>query len=81
MDAATALQEALDEYTALFRQVPDSYLQERLTDLRDVVGRVIAQLARDTQHTPLQQVQEPVILVAPEVLPSQAAMTPLMVSG
>jgi phosphoenolpyruvate-protein phosphotransferase (PTS system enzyme I) len=74
IDAATALQGALDEYAALFRQIPDSYLQERLTDLRDVVGRVIAQLARDTQHTALQEVHEPVILVAPEILPSQAAM-------
>src|SRR5690348_6954820 len=45
VDARTALQEVLEEYTALFEQIPDEYLKERLTDLRDVVGRVQAQLA------------------------------------
>jgi phosphoenolpyruvate-protein phosphotransferase len=73
IDAATALRETLEEYSALFRQIPDAYLQERLTDLKDVVGRVLVQLSRDTQHTAI-QVQEPIILVAPEILPSQAAM-------
>src|SRR5262245_10821051 len=38
IDAATALQQTLEEKAALFRQIPDSYLQERLADLRDVVG-------------------------------------------
>jgi phosphoenolpyruvate-protein phosphotransferase len=73
IDAASALRDTLEEYSALFRQIPDSYLQERLTDLKDVVGRVLVQLTRDTQHTAL-QVHEPVILIAPEVLPSQAAL-------
>lgn len=73
IDAASALRGALEEYAALFRSIPDSYLQERLTDLRDVIGRVIGQLAREAQQ-PLLQVNEPVILVAPEVMPSQAAM-------
>jgi phosphotransferase system enzyme I (PtsI) len=73
MDASTALRKVVEEYANLFRQIPDSYLQDRLADLRDVVGRVLAQLARDEQHTAL-AVGEPVILVAPEILPSQAAM-------
>jgi phosphoenolpyruvate-protein phosphotransferase len=73
MDASTALRRVLEEYAALFRQIADSYLQERLADLRDVVGRVLAWLARDTPQNP-PVVHEPVILVAPEILPSQAAM-------
>ncbi|MFO0878602.1 MAG: phosphoenolpyruvate--protein phosphotransferase [Gemmataceae bacterium] len=73
LDAASSLQETLEEYAALFRQIPDAYLQERLADLRDVVGRVIVHLARDEQHTTL-DVHEPIILVAPEIMPSQAAM-------
>src|SRR5262245_18767451 len=72
-DSATALRETLEEYAALFRQIPDPYLQERLTDLKDVVGRVLAELSRDTQHAPI-QVKVPVLLVAHEILPSQAAM-------
>jgi phosphoenolpyruvate-protein phosphotransferase len=73
MDAATALRQVLEEYASLFRQIADSYLQDRLADLRDVVGRVLAHLARDAGKQPL-AVKEPVILVAPEILPSQAAM-------
>jgi phosphoenolpyruvate-protein phosphotransferase len=73
VDAATALQQTLHEYVELFRRFNDSYFQDRLTDLRDVIGRVIARLAQDSTE---QQItfKEPVILVAPEVLPSQAAL-------
>jgi phosphoenolpyruvate-protein phosphotransferase len=73
VDAATALQQTLDEYAALFAQMSDSYLQERLADLRDVIGRVVAQLARE-QAPQAKAFSEPIILVANEVLPSQAAM-------
>lgn len=73
VDAATALQRTLEEYAALFRQIPDAYLQERLADLRDVVNRVLVQLSRDGQQEQ-SRIHEPVILVAPEILPSQAAL-------
>jgi phosphotransferase system enzyme I (PtsI) len=74
VDAGTALQDVLDEYTALFSKIPDEYLKERMADIRDVVGRIMAQLAlHESQHTlPSLEADEPVILVAPEVLPSQA---------
>jgi phosphoenolpyruvate-protein phosphotransferase (PTS system enzyme I) len=71
VDASTALRQTLDEYAALFQQIPDPYLQGRITDLRDVAGRVLAQLAREDQR-PALDVTEPVVLVAPEILPSQA---------
>jgi phosphoenolpyruvate-protein phosphotransferase len=71
IDAATALHETLDEYSSLFGHIADSYLQERIADLRDVVSRILAHLARDSAR-PAFDVNEPVILVAPEVLPSQA---------
>jgi phosphoenolpyruvate-protein phosphotransferase (PTS system enzyme I) len=71
VDAATALRHTLDEYAALFQRIPDPYLQGRIADLRDVAGRILAQLARDEQ-APALGVHEPVILVAPEILPSQA---------
>jgi phosphoenolpyruvate-protein phosphotransferase len=72
VDAATALHDALEDYAALFKQIPDSYLQERIADLRDVAGRIQAQLAREDHRAPL-DVGEPVILVTPEIFPSQAA--------
>src|SRR5436309_7922749 len=45
VDARTALHEVLDEYTTLFSHIPDEYLKERMADIRDVVGRIMAQLA------------------------------------
>ncbi len=74
LDASSALRAVLAEYTSLFRQIADTYLQERLTDLRDVVGRVLVQLDRDASQKEKPAFTEPVILVVPEILPSQAAM-------
>jgi phosphoenolpyruvate-protein phosphotransferase len=71
VDAATALHDTLDEYTALFSKIEDEYFKERMSDLRDVVGRIMAQLALQTSSEPL-NVEEPVIIIAPEILPSQA---------
>jgi phosphoenolpyruvate-protein phosphotransferase len=75
VDAGTALHEVLDEYSALFNQIQDEFFKERLADVRDVVGRVMAQLALSdgTAHCP-PDTDEPVILVAPEILPSQAVL-------
>jgi phosphoenolpyruvate-protein phosphotransferase len=71
VDAPTALREILDEYGRFFAQRSDTYLQERMADLRDVINRLLAQLVHE-EHRPARNVQEPVILVAPEILPSQA---------
>jgi phosphoenolpyruvate-protein phosphotransferase (PTS system enzyme I) len=71
VDTATALQALLEEYSQLFKQITDPYLQERMADLRDVMGRIQTQLAlQDSKQ--LLPPGEPVILVAPEILPSQA---------
>src|SRR5262245_61690540 len=45
VDAHTALHHVLDEYTALFARISDEYIKERMADLRDVAGRILAQLA------------------------------------
>src|SRR5262249_7016499 len=71
VDAGTALHDTLEEYTALFARIPDEYLQERMADIRDVIGRILAQLALRDRPAVL-PLTEPVILVAPEILPSQA---------
>src|SRR5262245_9291424 len=73
LDAGSALHAMLEEYSELFNQIPDEYLRERMSDLRDVVGRIAAQLALDKQRPELQG-DDPVIVVAPEILPSQAFM-------
>jgi phosphotransferase system enzyme I (PtsI) len=71
VDAATALQQTLEEYSTLFTKIEDEYLKERMSDLRDVVSRIMAQLAHQKCDEPL-DVDNPVILVAPEIMPSQA---------
>ena len=81
VDAPTALHETLEEYTKLFERIEDEYLRERMTDLRDVVGRITAQLALQANQC-LLPCDEPVIIVAPEILPSQAlAFHRLQVAG
>src|SRR5579885_390528 len=71
IDAATALREMVKEYDKLFGPIADPYLQERMADLRDVIGRILAQLNREQLPQRLNP-NEPVILVAEEILPSQA---------
>src|SRR5262245_63450548 len=73
VDARTALQELLDDYTAAFSQIHDEYLKERLADIRDVVGRLMGHLSPGACQQVL-SANEPVIIVAPEILPSQALM-------
>jgi len=73
VDARTALQEVLDEYGAAFAKIQDEYLKERMADIRDVVGRLMNHLSHHENVRTL-ALDEPVIIVAPEILPSQAAM-------
>ena len=71
VDARTALHETLDEYTLLFEKIEDEYLKERMADIRDVVQRIMAHLA--LHETPAHIATDtPIILVEPEILPSQA---------
>jgi phosphoenolpyruvate-protein phosphotransferase (PTS system enzyme I) len=73
VDARTALHELLDEYALVFAKIDDEYLKERMADIRDVVTRIIAHLAMHQAPKCLAG-GEPVILVAPEILPSQAIL-------
>ncbi|HEX3313269.1 MAG TPA: phosphoenolpyruvate--protein phosphotransferase [Gemmataceae bacterium] len=72
LDARSALLEALDDYKALFEKIDDDYIRERMTDIRDVVGRIANQLVLTDPAPKCLQRDEPVILVAAEILPSQA---------
>jgi phosphoenolpyruvate-protein phosphotransferase len=74
VDSRSALHEVLDEYTVLFSNIQDEYLKERLADIRDVIGRIMAQLALNENQPQALGGDEPVILVAPEILPSQALL-------
>ncbi len=71
IDAAAAVQQTIEEYKALFDHITDTYIQERVADLRDVGARILTELAKQ-ESRPLLDMAEPVILSAPEILPSQA---------
>ena len=81
LDAGAALQQALDGYVVGFSKIQDEYLKERLADIRDVIGRIQSHLDSNACRLPL-AVNEPVILVASEILPSQlVAFGQLPVAG
>ena len=71
LTAQAALGRLLEEYTLLFAKMNDEYLQERANDLRDVIVRLNSHLSQ--VHVPETGVLTgPVIVVADELLPSQA---------
>ena len=69
--AQAALHRLLNEYTSLFARTRDEYLKERLTDIRDVVMRLSAHLT-DVLKPKSGALPGPLIVVADELLPSQA---------
>jgi len=71
--APLALHHVLNEYTNLFAQTKDEYIKERLQDVRDVVVRLSGHLSEmlEVNSAPI---DEPLILVADEILPSQVVM-------
>jgi phosphotransferase system enzyme I (PtsI) len=71
MQAAAALHQLLNHYTSLFARTRDSYLKERLNDVRDVVVRLSTHLT-DVLKPETDALAGPLIVVADELLPSQA---------
>jgi phosphotransferase system enzyme I (PtsI) len=71
MNASAALHRLLGEYTALFSKTNDDYLKERLNDVRDVIIRLSSHLS-DVLKPDQEMIEGPLIVVADELLPSQA---------
>jgi phosphoenolpyruvate-protein phosphotransferase len=72
-DAATALNKTLEDYDVLFARIRDDYLRERMADIRDVVEQIMTQVTVERDRETLGP-SEPLVLIAPEIRPSQAAM-------
>ncbi len=64
-----ALHRLMDEYTALFAKTEDSYLKERVNDVRDVVIRISSYLS-DVLKSDSPALKGPLVLIADELLPS-----------
>ena len=71
MTAQAALHRLLGEYTQFFSRTKDDYLKERLNDIRDVIVRVSGHLT-DFTKPESQLADGPLIVIANELLPSQA---------
>ena len=72
MTSQAALHRLLEEYTVLFAKTNDEYLKERVNDVRDVVVRLSSHLVSDIGQAAQDVLTGPVIVVADELLPSQA---------
>jgi phosphotransferase system enzyme I (PtsI) len=78
LNAASALERALGEISALFDQAEDAYLRERQGDVGDVVGRLCMNLRAggdplDLFNALFRDLEGPLVLVADELTPSTVA--------
>jgi phosphoenolpyruvate-protein phosphotransferase (PTS system enzyme I) len=71
ISAGAALGQLMTEYQDIFAQTQDEYLRERVNDVRDVVVRLNSHLAKASELKD-PGLDGPVIVVANELLPSQA---------
>jgi phosphotransferase system enzyme I (PtsI) len=74
LNAESALQDALEQISALFDQAEDPYLRERKGDVADVVGRVCMNLrASEDPADRLKDLEGPLVLIGDEITPSTIA--------
>ncbi len=71
--ATAALHNVMSEYADLFARTKDEYIKERVSDVRDVIVRLSGHLS-DVLKNGAEQLPDPLILVADELLPSQVVM-------
>jgi phosphotransferase system enzyme I (PtsI) len=73
LTALSALQCVLQDYAATFARKEHEYFRERMADIRDVISRIGSHLSLDAPALPkAQDGDDPIVLVATELLPSQA---------
>ena len=74
LTAMSALQSVLQDYAAALARSEHEYFRERMADIRDVISRIGGHLTLDPAAggLPSHEGEEPIILVAYEILPSQA---------
>lgn len=69
--ALAALHSVLTDYAAIFARMDQEMFRERLADIRDALTRIALHLTVDRPPEP-QAGEDPIVLVAFEILPSQA---------
>ena len=74
--AENAFQEATSAYINLFADMDDEYMQERASDLKDIMRRVLLRLL-GIQERSMQNIEENSIIIADDVTPSETAQMDL----
>ncbi|MDO4297437.1 MAG: phosphoenolpyruvate--protein phosphotransferase [Lachnospiraceae bacterium] len=72
LNAELALSQTVEEIAAIFDMMDDAYMKERAADVKDVGKRFMANL-KGVQAGDFSDIQEPVILVARDLFPSDTA--------
>ncbi|MDF2684232.1 MAG: phosphoenolpyruvate--protein phosphotransferase, partial [Brevibacillus sp.] len=75
LSASAAVQQVADQFISLFESMDDPYMRERADDIRDVSRRIIRNLSGSEQSVSFPE--EPFILVAVDVTPSETLQLPL----
>ena len=80
-DAATAVQETIENLSLMFDGLTDEYMQERAADVRDIGQRLLRHLTGGSAID-WNALTEPVIVVAHDLSPSDTAqLNPRMIRG
>ncbi len=73
MPAEYAFQQVAEKFVRTLAAIKDEYLRERVSDMRDVTGRVLNKLLGRTEDLSLRQLKEPCIVIGHDLTPMQTA--------
>lgn len=71
VNAEYAIATACDTFVELFSSLEDAYLRERAADIQDISERLLSVLSEEERHKPTGKSQEPQILLAEDLAPSE----------
>ncbi len=71
INVEAAVAEVNETFSHAFEEIPDPYLRERASDIRDIAARILAELAETRASEP--QIPEGAVVVADDLLPSVTA--------
>jgi len=78
--AATAIQKAKDELIQIFENISDPYIKGRIADIQDVTDRLL-RIVLGKKEQDLSLIEEPVILIAEDLTPSETIGLSKQVKG
>ncbi len=73
INAEFAFHQVAERYAKTLAAIEDDYLRERATDMRDVTGRVMANLLGHQHEVDVRHLKEPCIIISHDLTPSHTA--------